>query len=108
VADPKYFDSPNLPLGELQRLLRSKAVLLPGVEVTLVNEKTGERQAWQYEDGLRGYLLDEMNGSELLIPLFEGERFADARSTDDTFAEGEGASWVVAWKARSCANRTST
>ncbi|KVZ49936.1 DNA topoisomerase IV subunit B [Burkholderia ubonensis] len=93
----KYFDSPNLPLGELQRLLRSKAVLLPGVEVVLVNEKTGERQAWKYEDGLRGYLLDEMNGSELLIPLFEGERFADSRSGDDTFAEGEGASWVVAW-----------
>jgi topoisomerase-4 subunit B len=95
--NPKYFDSPNLPLGELQRLLRSKAVLLPGVEVVLVNEKTGERQTWKYDDGLRGYLLDEMNGSELLIPLFEGERFADARSTDETFAEGEGASWVVAW-----------
>ncbi|AJY12558.1 DNA topoisomerase IV subunit B [Burkholderia dolosa] len=95
--NPKYFDSPNLPLGELQRLLRSKAVLLPGVEVVLVNEKTGERQTWKYDDGLRGYLLDEMNGSELLIPLFEGERFADSRSGDDTFAEGEGASWVVAW-----------
>ncbi|WP_049027490.1 DNA topoisomerase IV subunit B [Burkholderia cenocepacia] len=95
--NPKSFDSPNLPLGELQRLLRSKAVLLPGVEVVLVNEKTGERQTWKYEDGLRGYLLDEMNGSELLIPLFEGERFADSRSTDETFAEGEGASWVVAW-----------
>lgn len=95
--NPKYFDSPNLPTGELQRLLRSKAVLLPGVEVVLVNEKTGERQTWKYEDGLRGYLLDEMNGSELLIPLFEGGRFADSRSGDDTFAEGEGASWVVAW-----------
>ncbi|VWD12731.1 DNA topoisomerase IV subunit B [Burkholderia contaminans] len=95
--NPKYFDSPNLPLSELQRLLRSKAVLLPGVEVVLVNEKSGERQTWKYEDGLRGYLLDEMNGSELLIPLFEGERFADSRSGDDTFAEGEGASWVVAW-----------
>ncbi|MDN7875468.1 DNA topoisomerase IV subunit B [Burkholderia aenigmatica] len=95
--NPKYFDSPNLPLGELQRLLRSKAVLLPGVEVVLVNEKSGEHQVWKYEDGLRGYLLDEMNGSELLIPLFEGERFADSRSGDDTFAEGEGASWVVAW-----------
>ena len=74
-----------------------EAVLLPGVEVVLVNEKSGERQTWKYEDGLRGYLLDEMNGSELLIPLFEGERFADSRSGDDTFAEGEGASWVVAW-----------
>ncbi|CAM2177453.1 DNA topoisomerase IV subunit B [Paraburkholderia sacchari] len=95
--DPKYFDSANLPLGELQRLLRSKAVLLPGVEVELVNEKTGERLSWKYEDGLRGYLLEGMGGSDLLIPLFEGERYADARTTDDTFAEGEGAAWVVAW-----------
>ncbi|QSN62054.1 MULTISPECIES: DNA topoisomerase IV subunit B [unclassified Caballeronia] len=94
----KYFDSPNLPLGELQRLLRSKAVLLPGVEVVLVIEKTGERQTWKYEDGLRGYLLEGMGGSELLIPLFEGERYADnSRTTEETFAEGEGASWVVAW-----------
>ncbi|MEM5296402.1 DNA topoisomerase IV subunit B [Burkholderia sp. JPY481] len=97
-ADPKYFDSPNLPLGELQRLLRSKAVLLPGVEVTLVNEKTGEQQSWKYEDGLRGYLLEGMNGSDLLIPLFEGERYAESsRSSEETFAEGEGAAWVVAW-----------
>ncbi|SAK59842.1 DNA topoisomerase IV subunit B [Caballeronia ptereochthonis] len=96
--NPKYFDSANLPLGELQRLLRSKAVLLPGVEVALVIEKTGERQSWKYEDGLRGYLLEGMGGSELLIPLFEGERYAESsRSSEETFAEGEGASWVVAW-----------
>lgn len=97
-ANPKYFDSPNLPLGELQRLLRSKAVLLPGVEVTLINEKTGEQQSWKYEDGLRGYLLEGMNGSDLLIPLFEGERYVEnSRTSEETFAEGEGASWVVAW-----------
>ncbi|MEX3629500.1 MAG: DNA topoisomerase IV subunit B [Burkholderia sp.] len=106
--DGKYFDSPNLPLGALQRLLRSKAVLLPGVEVVLVTEKTGERQSWKYEDGLRGYLLDEMNGSELLIPLFEGERFADAKSSgDDSFADGEGASWVVAWSEEGSLTRES-
>jgi topoisomerase-4 subunit B len=97
-ADPKYFDSPNLPLGELQRLLRSKAVLLPGVEVTLINEKTGEQQSWKYEDGLRGYLLEGMNGSDLLIPLFESERYVEnSRASEETFAEGEGAAWVVAW-----------
>ncbi|SEA56197.1 DNA topoisomerase IV subunit B [Paraburkholderia sartisoli] len=97
-ANPKYFDSANLPFGDLQRLLRSKAVLLPGVEVTLVNEKTGEQQSWKYEDGLRGYLLEGMAGSDLLIPLFEGERYAESsRSNEETFAEGEGAAWVVAW-----------
>jgi topoisomerase-4 subunit B len=98
APNTKYFDSPNLPVGELQRLLRSKVVLLPGVEVVLVNEKTGERQNWKYEDGLRGYLLEGMAGSDLLIPLFEGERYAESsRSNEETFAEGEGAAWVVAW-----------
>jgi topoisomerase IV subunit B len=107
-ADPKYFDSPNLPLGELQRLLRSKAVLLPGVEVMLVNEKSGERQTWKYEDGLRGYLLEGMNGSDLLIPLFEGERYAESsRSNEETFAEGEGAAWVVAWSEEGTLTRES-
>ncbi len=95
--DPKYFDLPQVPLSELQRLLRSKAVLLPGVEIAFVNEKTGERQTWKYDDGLRGYLLEGMNGSELLIPLFEGERYIDARTGDGAFALGEGAAWVVAW-----------
>ncbi|WP_042301840.1 DNA topoisomerase IV subunit B [Paraburkholderia kururiensis] len=96
--DAKYFDSANLPVGELQRLLRSKAVLLPGVEVVLVTEKTGERLSWKYEDGLRGYLLEGLAGSDLVIPLFEGERYAEgSRASDDTFAEGEGAAWVVAW-----------
>ncbi|SIT40472.1 DNA topoisomerase IV, subunit B [Paraburkholderia piptadeniae] len=107
-ADPKYFDSPNLPLGELQRLLRSKAVLLPGVEVILVNEKTGERQSWKYEDGLRGYLMEGMAGSDLLIPLFEGERYAESsRSNEETFAEGEGAAWVVAWSEEGALTRES-
>jgi topoisomerase-4 subunit B len=30
----------RLPMGELMHLLRSKAVLMPGVTVTLINEKT--------------------------------------------------------------------
>ncbi|QDX21166.1 DNA topoisomerase IV subunit B [Pandoraea pnomenusa] len=93
--DARYFDSPTLPLGELQRLLRSKAVLLPGVRVTLRQEKNGEAQSWFYEHGLRGYLVESLNGAEPLIPLFEGERFADGN--EDSFAEGEGAAWVVAW-----------
>ena len=96
--DAKYFDSANIPFAELQRLLRSKAVLLPGVKVTLSNAKTGESQTWQYDQGLRGYLTEALAHSshgEPLIPLFEGEQFANSDS--DGFAEGEGASWVVAW-----------
>jgi topoisomerase-4 subunit B len=94
----KYFDSPAIPMGELQRLLRSKAVLLPGVKVTLVNAKTGDTQSWQYDQGLRGYLMESLaqsSSSEPMIPLFEGEQYAGPDA--EGFAEGEGAAWVVAW-----------
>jgi topoisomerase-4 subunit B len=94
----KYFDSSAIPNAELQRLLRSKAVLLPGVKVTLVNAKTGDTQTWQYEQGLRGYLIESLaqaSHADPLIPLFEGEQYASADA--EGFAEGEGAAWVVAW-----------
>ncbi|MDY7536883.1 DNA topoisomerase IV subunit B [Undibacterium sp. RTI2.1] len=96
--DVKYFDSPTISATELTRLLRSKAVLLPGVKVTLINAKTGDTQTWQYDQGLRGYLTEALAQSshgEPLIPLFEGEQYAIGES--DGFAEGEGAAWVVAW-----------
>src|SRR5471030_1154419 len=96
--DAKYFDSPAISQTELQRLLRSKAVLLPGVTVTLTNAKTGESQVWQYNDGLRGYLteaLAQATDGETLIPLFDGAQFAGPDA--EGFAEGEGAAWVVAW-----------
>jgi len=99
--DAKYFDSAQIPLAELQRLLRSKAVLLPGVKVTLIQEKGGEPQSWLYAQGLKGYLDEAMaqgGHSPVVIPAFDGEHFADPnRPGEDSFAEGEGASWVVAW-----------
>ncbi|KAB8043722.1 DNA topoisomerase IV subunit B [Janthinobacterium aquaticum] len=96
--DPKYFDTPAISQPELQRLLRSKAVLLPGVTVTLTNAKTGDTQTWLYAEGLRGYLtesLAQVSNGETLIPLFEGAQYATSES--EGFAEGEGAAWVVAW-----------
>ena len=96
--DPKYFDSPTISVAELQRLLRSKAVLLPGVKVTFTQEKSGETQTWMYEQGLRGYLTEALSQSgsgDTLIPLFEGEQYATPDA--EGFAEGEGAAWVVAW-----------
>ncbi|MDM0042213.1 DNA topoisomerase IV subunit B [Variovorax sp. J22G21] len=92
--DAKYFESPTLPINELTHLLRSKAVLMPGVTVTLVLEKTKETQQWLYKGGLRDYLMQTLNG-EPVIPLFEGAGHADKNA--DNFAEGEGAEWCVAF-----------
>ena len=92
--DAKYFESSNLPMPELTHLLRSKAVLMPGVSVSLVNEKTRDTQTWQYKGGLRDYLGQTLS-ADPVIPLFEGEGFADKHH--DSFAEGEGAAWCVAF-----------
>ena len=92
--DAKYFETAVLPMAELMHLLRSKAVLMPGVTVTLVNEKTKDTQQWLYKGGLRDYLMQTLHG-EPVIPLFEGAGHADKNA--DNFAEGEGADWCVAF-----------
>ena len=93
--DPAYFESAELPRQELVHLLRSKAVLMPGVEVTLSIEKSGETQRWRYQGGLRDYLLQTLP-ADPLIPLVEGEQYAGGAETEN-FAEGEGAAWVLAF-----------
>ena len=92
--DPKYFDSPDIPEAALVRLLRSKAVLLPGCAVDYVNARTKTESHWRYEGGLKEYLLSEIR-DETLIEPFEASGYADAST--EGFAPGEGASWVVVW-----------
>ncbi|MEN9452995.1 MAG: hypothetical protein RLZZ369_2054 [Pseudomonadota bacterium] len=93
--DAKYFESAELPRGELVHMLRSKAVLMPGVTITLTHEKSGEVQTWLYKGGLRDYLTQTLS-YEPIIPLFEGEQYASGAETEN-FAEGEGAAWCVAF-----------
>ena len=92
--NPKYFDSPDIPEAALVRLLRSKAVLLPGCEVDYRNEKNGADQHWKYEGGLKEYLLSEIKADPLIEP-FEASGYADEHT--EGYSKGEGASWVVCW-----------
>ncbi|HQR05022.1 MAG TPA: DNA topoisomerase IV subunit B, partial [Rhodocyclaceae bacterium] len=96
--DGKYFDTPKVPLGELERLLRSKAVLLPGVKVALDIEQTDGAiltKAWSYPEGLAGYLKELAGDQEAVCPIYAAEKYADANDSD--FAPGEGAAWAIGW-----------
>ena len=93
--DARYFESADLPRAELVHMLRSKAVLMPGVEVALHQEKTGDTQTWRYAGGLRDYLSQTLS-DEPIIPLFEGERYASG-AEEENHAAGEGAAWCVAF-----------
>ena len=93
--DVQYFESADIPRADLTHLLRSKAVLMPGVTVTLTHEKSGDVQTWTYQGGLRDYLMQTLT-ADPVIPLFEGAHYADRGETEN-FAEGEGAAWCVAF-----------
>ena len=96
--DGKYFESPRVPMNELERLLRSKAVLLSGVAVRLdIEQANGPAltKTWSYPDGLAGYLKELAGDVEPVAPIFTAEKYA--AKDDPTFAAGEGAAWALAW-----------
>ena len=94
----KYFDSGRVSAPELERIVRSKAVLLPGVAVTLNVEGAREGQetvsrTWSYPEGMKGYLKDLLADAEPVAPIFDGEKYVQEANG---FAVGEGAGWAFA------------
>jgi topoisomerase-4 subunit B len=95
--DPKYFDSANIPLAELEHLVRSKAYLLPGL--TMVLEVEGkDSKTWKYERGMAQYFEFMLQGRELVAPLFSGERYFKESNITEV-EPGEGAAWAIGWVA---------
>jgi topoisomerase-4 subunit B len=86
--DPQYFDSPNFSIPRLRHLLRAKAVLCPGLLVSLTLEKTGEKEEWCYREGLADYLKTELAEA----PRLPEEPFtAHMKGTDSE------AAWALCW-----------
>jgi topoisomerase-4 subunit B len=86
--DPKFFDSVKFSIPRLKHVLRAKAVLCPGLNVNFKDEKTGESESWYYEDGLKAYLVDELNGVEQLPQ----EVFVGSMAGND-----EAVDWALVW-----------
>jgi topoisomerase-4 subunit B len=97
--DEKYFDSPRIVAADIAALMRAKAMLLPGVKFTLRVEKGGKVEAttWHFPEGIKGYFESAIAGFEPVASSFFGERYVTAQSESDSFAEGEGAMWAIAW-----------
>ncbi len=97
--DAKYFDSPQIVVADVAALLRAKAMLLPGVKFQLRIEKKGkfETQTWHFPEGIKGYFGAAVGALSPVAETFFGERYVAAQSESDSFAEGEGALWAIAW-----------
>ncbi|HSG38634.1 MAG TPA: DNA topoisomerase IV subunit B [Thermoanaerobaculia bacterium] len=63
--DPKFFDSPKFSVPKLKHLMRAKAVLCPKLRIRFNHEENPEDyEEWFYEDGLRDYLVSELEGCQ--------------------------------------------
>ncbi len=86
--DSKYFDSVKFVATRLQHALRAKAVLCPGLHITFYDENTKKTSEWCYEDGLKDYMLQTLQGFESLPE----EPFMGSFTGNE-----ETADWVVMW-----------
>jgi len=88
LPNPVYFDSPKFSVTRMRHVLRAKAVLCPGLTVSFLDETTGEKDVWYYEDGLKDYLA---GATQEWISLPEQPFVGDFK------AETEAISWAVQW-----------
>jgi topoisomerase-4 subunit B len=88
LADPKYFETPKYSVPRLRHILRAKAVLCKSLRITFLDESSGEKDEWFYEDGLQDYLRDATQNAQTL----PAEPFIGNFS-----ATHEAVEWAVQW-----------
>ena len=91
APNPVYFDTPSFGLAKLRHALRAKAVLCPGLRVSLTVEEKPEQTAtetWLFESGLAEYLGGSLPADDPILV----EPFAHS-------AEGseEAVDWALQW-----------
>lgn len=86
--DEKYFDSPKISIGKLRHILKAKAVLCPGLLIRFKDDASGEKEEWQYHDGLKDYLASSLEGFEVL---------PESPFIGSLKGGQEQAEWAVAW-----------
>ena len=86
--DEQYFDTTKLSVKALKHAFRAKAVLCPGLKVSLKVEKPKEKIEWQYAGGLEEYLLETIGGGETLpAKPFSGSLKGNNEAVD----------WALVW-----------
>jgi topoisomerase-4 subunit B len=90
--DTKYFDSPKISVIKLKHNLRAKAVLCPGLKISLKSEQTEEEWVWCYQNGLKEYLLDRVGDVDICPEIPFMAEFS---------ASKEAVEWGMLWTADS-------
>ena len=86
-----YFDSPKFSIKQLKHHLKAKAVLSAGLTITFINEIDGDKDVWQFTDGLSQYLTEQLV-EEITLPEQPFVFNYDAKK-----GERAGLSFAICW-----------
>lgn len=87
--DASYFDSDKFSASRLCHLLRSKAVLSPGLRIKFTNKITKDVQEWLYHEGLQDYLYETVKQ----WPCLPEKPFVGSFTS-----QSEAADWALVWQ----------
>jgi topoisomerase-4 subunit B len=86
--DPKYFDTIQFSVSRLTHVLRAKAVLCSGLQLTFQDLNTGQKKEWRYQDGLRDYLQSRLDDTA---------RVPEKPFIGKVEGESESVDWAALW-----------
>ncbi|WP_068545885.1 DNA topoisomerase IV subunit B [Thalassotalea crassostreae] len=86
--DASYFDSFKFSVSKLKHILKAKAVLCPGLNIKFNDKVGGEKHQWCYQNGLKDYLTEALDG---YVKLPEEPFIGDFSATN------EAVDWAVCW-----------
>jgi len=87
--DEKFFDTTKFNVPRLKHVMRAKAVLSPGLRMRFVSDvEKADNEEWFYEDGLKDYLVSELDGATTVpVDPFRGHFKGNDHEVD----------WAVLW-----------
>jgi len=86
--DPAFFDSANLSVPRLKHVLKAKAVLCPGLRMSLAVDATGEKEEWFFTGDLAAYLVEQLG---------QHARLPEEPFTGHVKGGNEIADWAFCW-----------
>ncbi len=69
--DPEIFDTTDLRYDTVAERLRETALLNPGLECVLVDERDGRSETFVFDEGLTAFVERLLGGAEPLVPILE-------------------------------------
>jgi DNA gyrase subunit B len=69
--DETIFETVELVYDTVAQRLRETALLNPGLEITLVDERSGRSETFRFKHGLRDFVRELLHGRDALVPPIE-------------------------------------